>query len=196
MNYVLIFCIITLLLVNTIKGFLRYGVCQEQKSNISSLNMKKLSGRWYEIVRSNDNPFDQGMCVAMDFKLTTDVKFSFVFSGLLDNKNYSVKLKGDNLNINPLELHISSTLNGSAIERNLLVLDTDYNHYVVFYGCTMESGNKNESIFIFFRTARPQRSKLNQLLKEIQNRFKLSRSDLTFLEHNPLKCKYKPLLYN
>ncbi|XP_057318499.1 uncharacterized protein LOC130663345 [Microplitis mediator] len=119
------------------------------------VSLQRLRGRWFEFAR-NQNHWDNGQkCVEQVWSLPRHGVSTVIHNSLSPMTNdYLTAVADVILKKDVLQFDIHAPFSG-IFNREFKVLDTDYNNYLIMWGCKYYGSNHTENISIFTRHSDP-----------------------------------------
>jgi apolipoprotein D and lipocalin family protein len=171
---------------------MKMGKCPAVSSKLSSFEIGKYLGHWYEITRSKIVPFQKGECVQATYSLNDDRSVK-VFNTELreDGKWASVVGRATTTDIPyKLEVSFSDSWIRKFMKGNYQVIDTDYDSYSLVYSCEDLLLFKMEFTWILSRTPEMPEEKINELINTLSTSFNIPSDHIRFTNQSKELCGY------
>jgi apolipoprotein D and lipocalin family protein len=162
----------------------RLGRCPSNfKAEVTNFSLTAYLGRWYEIARMVDFPYESGECNRVDYFPKPN---GFEIKDIELRNNTWVTVLGDAVATNnPVKLQVAM---GRAPRADYYILDTDYKSYAVVSSCTSHGLSRTEYVWIISRTPTIDTNRLNKVLDFIKKRMNIDKRDLHFTYQGPEIC--------
>jgi lipocalin len=194
MNNSLIFLFLFFLCITDIYSLIEFGRCPNNPSKLTTLDLNRFSGKWYEVATSDktDSLFD---CTTMNIEASGSNTFTLAINAQrLDGKTITSVGKAEQKR-NPLEFKISFTDNffSELFKDDFQIIDTDYDKYAIIYTCGDFTTFRYENVWILLRSLENYRQQIKNFTYFIDNKFDIEEDDIHIIDHED--CNY-PNVYN
>lgn len=195
--------ILTILVLSTIflqteKAFCRIssGVCSNSDPRYETIikdpsDYHKYLGKWYEIVRDKETPFQKGSCGSAFYCLNKEGFISMLNQELRGRR--IIRAKGEaklTKDLNKLKLHFDEVDYKGYENWEYRIINTDFKNYSVVYTCQQLDQNKKlELIWIIARDPSKITDKILESWKTyLDMKFGYDDDDLLITSHNSPNC--------
>lgn len=169
------------------------GICPNITYAENSFETNAYLGKWYEIARTKNIPFESGNCTQHSLSLSSlnpDI-INILNSELRADGNYSMFYGMAAETNNPFKFKIFS---GNTYSNNTFgeyqILYTNYKTFSIVYSCTRSDSHLRQHAWILSRTPQLPRATLDNLLTYLKNNLGISRDQLYFTNQTASLCGY------
>ncbi len=166
-----------------------WGTCPSFKYELDTFDVENYVGKWYEIARHVQTPFQKGDCGTAEYTLLENGSIKVVNTEYT-NGQVNQAFGEANRTDDPFKLKISfgTSIISKLFKGDYRVVDTDYKNYSLVYSCTDIFFGKFYFVWIIAREPVLPEATLERLLNEIQNKFGISKNELRFNNQSPELC--------
>lgn len=181
-----------IIFVSAVKSDIQWwGSCPTYTRQMDSFDLKRYTGKWYEIAREKHTPFQKGDCTSASYSINDNGTLKVVNSELLPNGEFNSAIGTAYSTKDPFvfEVFFSDSFFAKLFPGDYQVVDTDYESYSVVYSCTsIALLARIEFYWILSRTPKIESDKSAELVNLLSQKVNVTSKNLRFTNQEKEVC--------
>jgi len=160
---ILKYILLTIICFASVKSDFSWGKCPKVQYELNSFDLSRYLGRWYEIARAENVPFEKGDCNQAEYTLNDDGSIKVHNSEFLQGERHEAVARANTTN-DPFRLQvIGKSFLAKYFPGDYRVINTDYENFALIFSCADYLVAKVEFVWILSRTPQLSEEQVDSL---------------------------------
>jgi len=166
-----------------------WGSCPAFKYELEEFKTIDYLGKWYEIARHKDTPFQKGECTTAEYSVLENGNIKVLNTENINGKiNQAIGEAEKTEDPFKLKITFGNSLFSKLFKGDYRVIDTDYKNFSLVYSCTDFFFGKFYYVWVLSREPVFSEANLQKVLNEIEVKFGIKKDELKFTNQTKESC--------
>jgi len=185
------YLLLAVICIASVRSDFNWGRCPNVQYELSSFDMTRYLGRWYEIARAANVPFQKGECTQAEYSLNDDGSIRVHNTELIGTERSGAVGKATPTS-NPFRLEVTfgDSFFAKLFPGDYRVMNTDYEQFSIVYSCTDLLVGRFEFVWILSRTPQLPQEQVEAIKNFVSERLGYPAEKLRFTNQTSEFCGY------